>query len=286
MKFDEKIHNMTTLIHTQAAHGTMCAGTGFFYTATEQGDPDGPEYQWVRITGQWVVTNRHVVMPKHNGVEERPQSITIYMRRWDSQGRLEWGPIEIPANDIDERVKLHPNQDVDVAMIDILDLFVQKADPNLEGYSYASPFHLSQNLIARQNSEIQIGVASEVLVVGYPRGFYDDLNLFPIVKSGIIASKWGTNFQGNPYFLVDSKLFSGSSGSVVISKPIDLIVRDRKVLTLKNEDKAFVLLGIYSGEYQEQTTPIEVGDLTITHTLSLDLGIVWYADVLEEIISG
>ena len=286
MKFDEKLHGMTTLIRTQTAHGTMCEGTGFFYTATEQGEPDGPEFQWVRMKGQWVVTNRHVVMPKHNGVEERPLSITIYLRRWDSQGRLEWGPIEIPAKDFDERVKLHPDQNVDVAMINILNLFIQKVDLNLEGYSYASPFHLSQNLTARQNSEIKIGVASEVLVVGYPRGFYDDLNLFPIVKSGIVASRWGTSFQGNPYFLIDSKLFPGSSGSVVISKPIDMIVRDGKVLTLKNEDKAFVLLGIYSGEYQEQTMPVEVGDLTITHTLSLNLGIVWYADVIQEIIGG
>ena len=281
MRFDEKLHDMTTLIHTQTAHGKICEGTGFFYTATEQGD-----HQWERITGQWVVTNRHVVMPIHNEVEERPLSITFYLRRWDRLGRIKWVPFAISSDDFDRRVKLHPNQAVDVALIDILDLYKQKVYPVIDNYTLAAPFHLSQNRLARQNAEIQIGVGSEVLVVGYPRGFYDDLNLFPIVKSGIVASKWGTYFQGNPFFLIDSKLFPGSSGSLVISRPIDSIVRDRKILTLRNDEKAFVLLGVYSGEYQEQTRPVEVGDLTITQTVSLDLGIVWYADVIEEIISN
>ncbi len=286
MNFDEKLQNMTTLIHTKSANGATYTGTGFFYTALEEGDPSGPEYQWVRMTGQWVVTNRHVVMPKHNDVEKRPLSVTIYLRRRDRFGRLEWDPIVIPEDDFDERVKLHPNQDVDVALIKILDLFRQKVAPVRDNYFYAAPYHLSQDHLARQNAEVQIEVASEVLVVGYPMGFYDELNLFPIVKSGIVASKWGASFQGNPYFLIDSKLFPGSSGSVVISKPIDIIVKDRSILTPRNEEKVFVLLGIYSGEYQEQTSPVEVGDLTITQTLSLNLGIVWYADVIEEIIGG
>ena len=281
MKFDEKLHDMTTLVHTQTAHGTMCEGTGFFYTAVEQGD-----HQWERITGQWVVTNRHVVMPIHDEMEERPLSITFYLRRWDRHGRIKWDPFSISSEDIDKRVKLHPNPSVDVALIDILELYEQKVSPAIDIYTYAAPFHLSPNRLARQNAEIQIGVGSEVLIVGYPRGFYDDINLFPIVKSGIVASKWGAFFQGNPYFLIDSKLFPGSSGSLVISRPIDSIIRDRKILTLKNDEKAFVLLGVYSGEFQEQVNPVEEGDLTTSQTLNYNLGVVWYADVIEEIISG
>ena len=52
------------------------------------------------------------------------------------------------------------------------------------------------------------------------------MNLFPIVKSGIIASRWKTGFKGKPYFLIDAKLFPGSSGSVVITKPADFVIRN------------------------------------------------------------
>jgi hypothetical protein len=44
-------------------------------------------------------------------------------------------------------------------------------------------------------------------------------NVFSIVKSGNISSKWGNRFGGEPYFLIDARLFTGSSGSLVISKP-------------------------------------------------------------------
>ncbi|MDE0077723.1 MAG: trypsin-like peptidase domain-containing protein [Caldilineaceae bacterium] len=283
MDLDSKLHNMTTLILTKTPQGAVAQGTGFFYRVSEQADPGGPEYQWVQ-TDIWVITNRHVVMPKVSGVETFPSSVTIHLRREDTQGLLEWAPVVISGDDIKERVKFHPNERVDVAAIDVSKLFVQELDPSKNPFTYAAPFCLSRDLLARNNKEIRIEASSDVLVVGYPRGFYDSVNLFPIVKSGIVASRWGSDFQGDPCFLIDAKLFPGSSGSVVISKPIDITMKDGRLLVLKNDEKAFALLGVFSSEPQTQSQPVAVGDLTITQTLEYGLGVVWYATVIEELL--
>ena len=190
----------------------------------------------------------------------------------------------ISDDDIKERVKFHPNERVDVAAIDVTKPLAQELESNKDRFTYTSPFCLSRSLLARNNKEIKIEASSDVLVVGYPRGFYDDVNLFPIVKSGIVASRWGAAFQGDPCFLIDAKLFPGSSGSVVISKPIDMTMKDGQLFVLQNDEKAFTLLGVFSGEPQTQSPPVAVGDLTITQTLEYGLGVVWYADVIEEIL--
>ena len=125
-------------------------------------------------------------------------------------------------------------------------------------------------------------VADDVVVIGYPRGFYDHTNLYPIVKSGIIASRWGFNFNGLPYFLIDAKLFPGSSGSIVVSKPQNITVDGGMVFCAK--EKQFTFLGIYSGELIRQPHPIEMDDITIIRKEGFNLGTVWYGSLVDEII--
>ena len=284
MDLDSKLNHMTTLIVTESPQGTT-RGSGFFYSVSDRPDPDGPEYQWVR-TDIWLITNRHVVMPKVSAVETHPTAIKVHLRRWDESGRPEWIPVVLSGDGIKEQVRLHPNEGVDVAAINVSELFRQEVESNKDRFTYASPFCLSRSLLARHNKTIRIEASTDVLVVGYPRGYYDDVNLFPIVKSGIVASKWGARFGGDPCFLIDARLFPGSSGSVVISKPIDMVIKDGQLLVLKNDEKAFALLGIFSGELQAQANPVTVGDLTITQTLEYGLGVVWYADTIVELLGG
>ena len=284
MDLDSKLQDMTTLVRTETPGGVVTQGTGFFYSVSAPTDPDGPEYQAVRID-TWLITNRHVVMPEVSGEETFPASITIHLRRQYKLGRPEWVPIVIPGEEIKELVKLHPNERVDVAAIDVSKSIVDEVSPNMAlGFAYAAPFCFSRRYLARSNRAIQIQVSSDVIVVGYPRGFYDKTNLFPIVKSGIVASKWGAEFHGDPCFLIDAKLFPGSSGSVVISKPIDMTMKDGQLLVFENNEKAFALLGVFSGEPRARSQPVAVGDLEITQSLGYDLGVVWYADVIEELL--
>ena len=121
-------------------------------------------------------------------------------------------------------------------------------------------------------------------MIGYPRGFYDQLHLFPIVKSGIVASRWGVPFQGKPYFLIDAKLFPGSSGSIVVSKPQQIAIHNGQIMYAS--EKQFAFLGIYSGEPFLEERPIELGDLVVTQKSGFNVGIVWYGHLVRDLIQG
>lgn len=98
----------------------------------------------------------------------------------------------------------------------------------------------------KENDKFFIEVGDDVLIIGYPYGYYDSVNLYPIVKSGMIASSLYNSFEGQPCFLIDAKLFPGSSGSLVVSKPqmFRIINGEPKYAKVKQIE----FLGIYSAD--------------------------------------
>ena len=120
-------------------------------------------------------------------------------------------------------------------------------------------------------------------IIGYPRGYYDTFNQYPIVKSGNIASGWSLKFDNKPYFLIDAKLFPGSSGSLVVSKPTNIALINGRISHSLEKQHAF--LGVYSGEPYKEDHPIESDDITIIRRLGYNIGIVWYGNLIEEIFS-
>ena len=135
-----------------------------------------------------------------------------------------------------------------------------------------------------QNQPITIDVTSDIIIASYPRGFYDDVNKFPIVKSGIVASGWGLRFRGDPLFEIDAQLFPGSSGGLVISKPQNVAMINGK--PHYSGIKQFVFLGVYSGEYQwEEKINKEDGSVEEVKG-SYGLGNVWYSYLVPEIITN
>ena len=273
MDLNDKFNLMTTKIEVEA-HGRVRQGTGFFYGSLGPKKGEGP--QWRRVDEMWVATNRHVLLPTISGKERVPEKIILYLRRINERGTMEWIDIALEGEYISKKTRFHPIKEVDVALVDIWEQFNAKFQA---GQNMAAPYFLhAESQVGYNNIMVEVG--DDVLVAGYPRGFYDHVNLFPIVKAGIIASRWGTHFQGKPYFLIDAKLFPGSSGSVVVSKPIDFIVKDGAPMFSK--EKQFALLGIFSGEPELTEEPVEIGDLTVTRRSGFNLGIVWYAQVIEE----
>ena len=273
MDLNDKFNQMTTRIEVQA-HGCVSQGTGFFYNSLVPTTKEGP--QWRKVEGIWVATNRHILLPTISGTEVGPERVTLYLRRINERGMMEWLEVAFAENELERRVRFHPSKSVDVALVDVMDCFTTKV---AAGQTLAGPYTLGAEQLAGQNN-ITVEVGDDILVAGYPRGFYDDVNLFPIVKAGIIASRWGAHFRGQPCFLIDAKLFPGSSGSVVVSKPIDFVIKDGSPMF--SEEKQFALLGIFSGEPQLLEDPVEIGDLTVTRKSGFDLGLVWYAQAIEE----
>lgn len=275
MKPNDAFHGITTLVKSETPHG-QSQGTAFYYQKLGEKDPS-KDAQWRKVEETWLITNRHVVLPKRNNKEVLPDSFSFYLRKIEN-GRLIWVPITLNRKELLQRASFHQDHTIDVCVIKILDLITEKIksdDQYMQWYSV----HEEQ---LPGNNNIFVEVADDAVVIGYPRGYYDHVHLYPIVKAGIIASQWGVPFQGKPYFLIDAKLFPGSSGSIVVSKPQQISVVKGQLMYAK--EKQFSFLGIYSGEPFLQEHPIELDDMTIIRKKGFDLGIVWYGYLVNQII--
>lgn len=285
MNMNDILNTISTIVLTEFSDGqsrSMKQGTGFYYSRMAPKDGTGP--QWRKIEDMWLITNRHVLIPKNNNTEFSPTYVTFCLRKVGLNGILEWDPIRLTHDELELLAKFHATKSVDVAALNISSLVLSRLnEASKTGEKYLPPYFLHSDKFAGKN-HIEAEASSDVLVAGYPKGFYDEVNLFPIVKSGIIASRWGAGFMGQPYFLIDAKLFPGSSGSVVLSKPIDFVIVDGSPLF--SDEKQFAFLGVFSGEPQREETPVQVGDLVIIEKSRFDLGVVWYAELVEEVLEN
>jgi len=276
MKPNDAFHGITTLVIATTPQ-IQTQGTAFFYQELAPKTKEGP--QWREVKETWLVTNRHVVLPKINNREMIPDNFSFHLRKIEND-RLVWEPITLRKDELIERALFHKDADIDVCAIKVLDLINNRIQTNPSKYM---PWYAVDKEKLPGNNNIFVEVGDDVLVIGYPRGYYDDVHLYPIVKSGIIASRWGAPFRGKPYFLIDIKLFPGSSGSIVVSKPQQLAIVDEKLMYAK--EKQFAFLGIYSGEPFLKGEPIEFEDIVIIRKKGFDLGIVWYGYLVDEIIN-
>jgi len=276
MNVDDTFHGISTLLLT-GFQGRQIQGTGFFYDELAPKDPNTKGFYWREVEATWIVTNRHVLLPKVEGNEIIPDTITFHVRRVVGQG-IVWEPVILDVTEIKKRLKLHTDSEVDVAILRVDDLLRERMKP---GNLYMTLSSVSEEDLP-ENKNISAEVADDVVIIGYPKGFYDEKNIFPIVKSGIIATRWGMNFNDMPVFLIDAKLFPGSSGSIVVTKPTSSIVAEGP---MKDErETQFAFLGVYSGEPFRQQEPIDLDDITIIRKDSFNVGTVWYGKLVVDIV--
>jgi len=285
---DNQILEMTTIINCSSAKfGYSSQGSGFFYSEIAS-EPTGPineekKLGWYEVKETWLITNRHVVFPtiaganKGEQIETVPDSFTFNFKEV-VKNEIRWIPVTLDQKELINRTYLHNDNDIDVAAIRVDDLLKALLFDSTHTNILSGCKVTNRDL--PQESPLKMEAASDIIVCSYPRGFYDDHNKFPIIKSGIIASSWGKLFKGKRFFLIDSKLFPGSSGGLVLSKPTDIAKINGKVAYAKY--KHYVFLGVYSGEYNYTTTNPD-GSLKIE---PFGLGIVWYSDIIPEIIKN
>lgn len=257
------ILNATTIINTESTNGDLGQGSGFFYA----------KYTNKNDISVWLISNRHVLLP--NNVY--PKTITYNARKFIN-GKYQLVPFTINELECRKRLRVSPDPNIDVAAFEITKDYQNYFSSDSIQLEDLSVFTKESCTYTKDNFP---EVGDDVLIVGYPRGYYDQVNTFPIVKSGVISSWYGKDFNGAPIFLIDSKLFPGSSGSLVISKPQKLFFEGGN---LKFSDiKTSNLIGIFSGEFT-QDRKLETENFDIKIKDSYNLGIVWYPKLIEEII--
>ena len=285
--FDQTLWPMTSIVEGSYSSNEGKArlqASGFFYTELTPTSPNKNEPQWMKVDNYWFITNRHVIAPYNSeGEEVLLEEVVIMLRKIEDAERIDWFPIVLDHDEIKANTKFHQDSRVDVVAIDISNqmknIFDGIATGKIEN-NLCLPVTLS-NLNIPNDQPIPLEVTSDVIVASYPKGFYDNVNKFPIVKSGIVASFWGANFKGLPMFQIDAQLFPGSSGGMVISKPTHIGQQNGQLFY--SVTKQFVLLGVYSGEYFFKDE-VAVGDKTVEVNRSYGLGNVWYSSLIPEII--
>lgn len=121
-------------------------------------------------------------------------------------------------------------------------------------------------------ADFDIDAGDDAYVIGYPLGLHGG-GRFPIWKRASIASEPGLLIDGLPKVLVDTATRKGMSGSPVIAVRRGYI-RSRDGDAAKDIlGQAEAFLGVYSGRVDDDP-------------LGAHLGIVWKAEVIDEIIKG
>jgi hypothetical protein len=100
----------------------------------------------------------------------------------------------------------HQDKTIDIAIMEISS-FYKSENP------YVIPFH--EDYFPHNVNRLIMRPQEEVLFVGYPRGIWDDVNLLPLTRKGIMATNFEFDYKGKPVFLIDGSVFEGSSGSPV-----------------------------------------------------------------------
>jgi len=112
----------------------------------------------------------------------------------------------------------------------------------------------------------------DVLMVGCPRGIYDEANNHPIVRRGITATAMGKDYNHKPEFMVDMACFPGSSGSPVFINQLGYV--DRRTGNYMMDLRRFFFVGIlYSGPLITNKGEIKLGGLpTVEVAAMMHLG--------------
>jgi S1-C subfamily serine protease len=166
------------------------SASGFFFTK------DGQLY---------FITNRHVVIDENDWFY--PDELRLKLHT-DAKNLTKHETFPIPLYEDNKPKWLeHPEMG---KKIDVVALSV-----NVPAPYHVIPFS-KEDLLPEMR---YLPLGEDLLVIGYPLGIFDSKHNTPIVRSASIASLYSLPYEEKPYFLIDSRLHAGTSGSPVLVKP-------------------------------------------------------------------
>lgn len=213
---------------------------------------------WHNLTG--INPNTGMQIGSHGG---RPDQMEIILLNKTKLPVLEWFGVRIDLYDNGRPDWLvHPEhkEKVDVIAIE-LDI-----DKEFSGGFWP---------INKMNfNEFKVEVADDVFVLGFPYSINGG-GYFPIWKRGSVASEPDFDLDNLPKFYIDTASKRGMSGSPVIYRRTGIHGTKNNQIT----DNTIIgtvqsFIGIYSGRITGETE------------FDAQLGVVWKAKVIEEIIDG
>lgn len=228
----------------------------------------------------YLITNRHVVQFSVNDLHAK-LILNIHV---DSSNHSKFKQIEIPLNHTGKLLWYgYSDPTIDVVAIPI--------DKNLISGGIVTP-------LSKENfppSDISLTIGDDLLAIGYPRGFTDQINLTPIAKSCIISTPIEIPFENKPMILIDGNLQPGMSGSPIITKPSSTFNTTNGIAF--NTSPSFFLVGIHSATFyknidikKEPIYVIKEGQITISgfkiEPIQENLGLqtCWFNGVIQNLV--
>jgi hypothetical protein len=264
----DDFEGFSTLVRGYFSEYRPQLGTGFFYCESQHQCIDNTK---ININTDfikdkiWLITVRHNLYPAPQQVqqifrpcesyEERlPSEFSIHLK---SNNSPKWDQVILSEDDLLKNGRIHSNDDVDIAAIEISDILKDKFKEQNNHYIDYYAFNKCQ---------FPTAIKPVIVIVGFPvsnNGTFNLLVTEPEVRSGAIKSTWGSSLGDLPAFEVNTIAGMGFSGSPAMSISEDSKL-DHKT-TLNGKEISF--LGVSAGISRENSATV-----------------VYYGNLVEEII--
>ena len=100
--------------------------------------------------------------------------------------------ILITVNDLPNRCIMHPDNNVDLCFIDLMDVIEEKRRSGEDVFFRA----IGEELFISQGVIDNLTAIENVVMIGYPEGFFDKMNNKPVVRKGLTATSIGIDYNG------------------------------------------------------------------------------------------
>lgn len=220
---EQRLLYTTTKIEVVQKDSPPSTGTGFFASLeNSQGKRD-----------TFLVTNKHVIFNDKeikniyiyfHALKEKKEQSTYYRNDYDLENSNAQSMCKVcfPAG-FEKNFTSSCEADICAVWLNpLIEQFNQKTESTL--YYEALNFDYEKMVKYRPNDKsIKFTVSSKITMIGYPHGYWDDINNFPILRMGHVASDPLCDHRGKKQYLIDIALFPGSSGS-----PVFMIKKEKK----------------------------------------------------------
>jgi len=200
----------------------------------------------------YLITNRHVAIDERKGYYADSFKIEIHS---STEITRQVRVIQIPLYDDEHRPIWLEFPRLEEMYVDIIAINLQNycQDGDYNYYWDKNDYPSHSQIISQEHL---------IRVIGYPFGIHDIIHKLPITRHATIASPYTVAYRDKPYFIIDVNLHPGMSGSPVI-------IPNSGIRPGKDKFKMHPLLGVLSA-----------GDP------NLELGIVWYPQLIQELIAN
>ena len=258
----EKLFFSTVRINTTSAETTARMGTGFFF-----------EHTLNQKKHRFVVTSKRTVSGKYGG----HLSLLLGKNKKPALGNV----FRYAIGEWDKSWFYHPRLETDIAI-----LHFDPIEKRIKEKFGAEPFYIpiNQDIIPTDTQIEEFNAVEPLLFVGYSDGTCDTSNWLPVVRSAITATPLENDFEGNPNFLMDARIYPGSCGSpIFIYNQAPYFNRNG---ALVSEPRVLFVGSLTTGHYRKQPDPVITHDQILWEQENTHLGLAVKANMVIEAIEA